>query len=123
MHRDQKIAATTAEKGGYTAIVKNIYGAPPPTPEEHHEVIEDIQTILQGIQIQGYEIAGMTQDNAVLISSNYVVIAQLAQMNVTMNTMQAQLNTLSSAQTNQTRPNRKHYCWSCGSNYTHCSKT
>ena len=104
-------------------IVQNIYGEPPPPPEEHHEVIEDIQTILQGIQIQGYEIAGMTQDNAVLISSNYVVMAQLEQMNVTMNTMQAQLKALASAQTKQARPKRNNYCWSCGSNYTHGIKT
>ena len=44
-------------------------------------------------------------------------------MTVTMNDMQAQLKTLKSAPTNQTRLERKYYCWSSGSNYTHKSKT
>ena len=39
--------------GGYTATVKNIYSAPTPSPEEHHEVIKDIQTTVQGMQTQG----------------------------------------------------------------------
>ena len=33
-------------------MVQNIYGSPPPPLEEHHETIEDIQTIVQGIQAQ-----------------------------------------------------------------------
>ena len=48
---------------------------------------------------------------------------QLAQMNVTMNNIQAQLNILSSAPNNQPRSKRNHYFWSCSINYTHGSKT
>ena len=59
LHREQKIAATTAGKGGYTTAVKNIYGAPPPPQEKHHEVIEDIQTTVQGIQAQSYDLEGL----------------------------------------------------------------
>ena len=65
-HREQKSAVTTAGKGGYTAIVQNIYGAPPPSPEEHHEVLEEIQTIVQVMQMQGYKMKGLAQANAVL---------------------------------------------------------
>ena len=46
-HQEQKRAVTTAGKGGYTATVQNIYSAPPPSPEEHHEATEDIKTIVQ----------------------------------------------------------------------------
>ena len=38
-HQEQKRLITTAGKGGYTATVQNIYGAPPPSSEEHHEMI------------------------------------------------------------------------------------
>ena len=65
---------------------------------------------------------GLTQANSVLISYNSAVMAQLAQTNVTMNATQAQLNTLSSDQTNQTRKKRKQYYWGCGRNYIHGSK-
>ena len=65
-HQEQKIAVTTAGKGRYTATVQNINGAPPPYPEEHHEVIKYIQKIVQGMQTQGYELEEMTQANAVL---------------------------------------------------------
>ena len=40
-----------------------------------------------------------------------------------MNAMQVQLKTIASAQTNQSSPKRKHYCWCSGSNYTNRSKT
>ena len=46
-HREQKRAVPTAGKGGYTATVQNIYGATLNSPEEHHEVIKYIQTIVQ----------------------------------------------------------------------------
>ena len=62
-HREQKISVTTAGKGGYTVKVKNIYGAPPPYPEEHHEVIKDMQTIVQGMITQGYDMEGLAQAN------------------------------------------------------------
>ena len=75
---------------------ENIYCAPLPSPEEHHEVIEDIYTIVQGIRTQGYEMEVLPQDNAVLTSSNSVVMAHLAQMTVTMNNIQVQLKTLAS---------------------------
>ena len=48
---------------------------------------------------------------------------QLEHMTVTMDAMQDQLKTVASAQTNQARPKRKFYCWSCGSNLTHGRKT
>ena len=102
---------TTAGKGGYTA--------PPPSPVEHHEVIEDIQIIVQGMRTQGYDPEGMVQDNAVLTSSNFAVTAQLAQMTMFMNAIQAQLKTLASAQNNQARQKSNFYCWSCGRNFTH----
>ena len=45
-------------------------------------------------------------------------MAQLAQITVTMNAMQAQLKTLASAQTNQARSKSKPYRCSCGINFT-----
>ena len=87
-HQEQKIAVTTAGKGGYTATVQKIYSAPPPSPEEHHEAIEDIKKIVQGMRTQGYELEGLAQANAVLTSSNYAVTAQVAHMTVTMNAIQ-----------------------------------
>ena len=40
-----------------------------------------------------------------------------------MNSMKAQLKKLSSMATNPKRTKRKFYCWSCGRNFTHVSKT
>ena len=85
--RKQNRAVKTTGKGGYTAAVQNIYSVPPPPPEENHEAIEKINTIDQGMQMQSYDLEGLAQANAVLTSSNSVVMAQLAQMNVTMKTM------------------------------------
>ena len=90
-HQEQKRAVTTAGKGGYIATVKKIYGAPPPSLEDHHEVIEDIQTIVQVMKTQGYELEGLVKFKAVLARSNSAVMAQLDQMNETMNSIQAQL--------------------------------
>ena len=103
--------------------MQKIHGAPPPPPEEHHETIEDIQRIIQVMQVQSYDLEGLTQANAVVTRSNSEVLAQLAQITVTMNAIQAQLKKLASAQTNQSRSKSNHYCWSCGSNFTHGSKT
>ena len=103
--------------------MRNIYGAPPHPPEQYHEAIQDIQTIVRGMQAHSYNLEGLSQANAVLTIQNSVVMSQLALMTVTMNAMQVQLKTLASAQTNQERPKRKHYCQSCGSNYTHGRKT
>ena len=96
-HQYQKRAIPTAEKGGYTATLQNLYGELPTSPEEHHWLIKDIQTIVQGMQTKGYDLEGLTQDNAVLYRSNSAVMADLEQMTVTMNAMQAQLKTLASA--------------------------
>ena len=75
----------------------------PLPPEEHHEVIDNLHTIIQGMQTQIYDLQGLAQANAVLTSSKTGVLAQLTQMTVTMNDMQAQLKTLKSTPTNQTR--------------------
>ena len=83
--------------------MQKIHGAPPPPPEEHHETIEDIQRIIQVMQVQSYDLEGLAQDNAVVTRSNSAVLAQLAQITVTMNAIQAQLKKLASAQTNQSR--------------------
>ena len=58
---------------------------------------------------------GLEQSNAGLTSSNSAVMAQLVQMNATMNAMKAQSKT----STNPTRTRRKNYCWSRGRNFTH----
>ena len=73
--------------------------------------------------MRSYNLEGLEQSNTVLTSLNSAVMEQLAQMNVTMKAMQAQLNTLSSATINTTKTKSKFYCWSCGSNYTHGVKT
>ena len=64
---------------------------------------------MQGMQTQRYTLEGLAQANAELTILNSAVRTQVAQMTVTMNTVTAQLNTLASAQTNQTRPKMKHY--------------
>ena len=89
--------------------MKNIYGATPPSSEEHHEVIESIQTIVQGMRTQGYEMKGLAQPNAVITSSKSVVTGQLAHMTVTMNAMQTQLKKLASSQNQKARPKIKFY--------------
>ena len=103
-HQEQKRAVTTAGKVWYTSTVQNIHGAPPPSPEEHHDVIKDIHTIVQVMQTQCYDLEGLAQANAVLTRSNYAVMAKLAHMTVNINSIQMQLITLASAQTNQARP-------------------
>ena len=62
------------------------------------------------METQSYELEGLAQANAVLTRSKSVVMSQLAQINVTMNTVWAQLKTLAYAQTNHKSSNRKHYC-------------
>ena len=44
-------------------------------------------------------------------------------MTVMVNDVQAQLKTLTSATENKIRSKRKCYCWSCGIDYIHRSKT
>ena len=65
----------------------------------------------------------MEQVNADLTSPKSALMAQLAQMNVTTNAIKAQPKTRAYAQTNQSMPKEKQYCWSCGINYTHGRKT
>ena len=104
--------------------MQKIYnGAPPPSPEEHHEVIESYKKILQGTSTQDYDREGLAQANAVFTISKSGVMAQLAHMTVTMNAMQAQLKTLASAKTNQSRSKGNFYCWGCERNLTHGRKT
>ena len=100
--------ATTTLKEHYTAAVQKIYGIPPPLPEEHHEAINDVHAIVQGIQTQSYDLGGLAQANTVLTSSNSAAMAQLAQITATMNYMKVQLKILASSQTNKTRENSKH---------------
>ena len=57
--------------------------------------------------MQSHELEGLEKSNAVLTSSNTVVIAQLAQMTLTMKSMQAQLKMLAAGPTNQTRSKKK----------------
>ena len=122
-HQEQKRAVTTAGKGGYTATAQKIYGAPPFHPEEHHEVIENTQTIVQVIRTQVYNLEVLAQANAVLTRSKSMMMAQLVHITVTMKDMQVQLKNLASAQTNQARPKRKHYFQSFMKKYTHGIKT
>ena len=53
-HREQRRAVTTAGKGGYIAVVQNIYVFLSPPLEYHHEKIDSLQAIAQGMQDQSY---------------------------------------------------------------------
>ena len=75
------------------------------------------------METHNYDLEELSQANAILTRSNLAVMAQLSQITVTMNNMQAQLTILSSASTNQTRTKRNYSCWSWGENYNHGSKT
>ena len=75
------------------------------------------------MKTQSYDMEVMAQANSVLTRSNTAVMAQLAHITVTMNGIQAQLKTLAYSTTNQTRFKINYHCCSCGSNYTHGSKT
>ena len=96
------------------AAVHNIYIVPPHPLEEHHEVIENFNTIIQGMQTNTYDLEGLAQVNAVLNSSNSTVMAKLAQMTLTTNAMQAQLNILESTTNNTTMIKRKFTVVSVG---------
>ena len=56
---------------------------------------------------QSYDTEEPTQTNAVLKSSNTEMMPQLAQINAMLNVIQTQLNNLSAASTNPTRPKIK----------------
>ena len=100
-----------------------MYGVPPPQLEEHGEAIYNLNDIFQGIHMQRCELEGLGQANEVLTSSNSSLMQQLLHMTVIMNNIQAQLKILQSATTNTTRTMRNFYCWTCGRNFTHESKT
>ena len=104
-------------------MVQNIYGVLTPPPEEHHKAINNLNTIVQGMNKQSYKLEGREHANIVLTIYNSAVMAQLAQMNVTINALKVQLKTLTSTTTNPTRSNRKFYCSICRRNFTHGSKT
>ena len=72
--------------------------------------------------MQSYDLELLAQSNAVLTSSKSAVMAQLAQMNVIMNAMPAQIKTFSLTTMNPTSTKSNFYCWSCGRNFTHGSK-
>ena len=55
-HQEQRRAVATAYKKGYTTTVQNLYGVTPTPPEEHHESIENIQTIMLGMKIHSYSL-------------------------------------------------------------------
>ena len=80
--RAEKIGNNRRKRGVHRDI-KKIYGAPPSSLEEHHELIEDIKTIVQVMQTQGYKLEGLAQANTVLTSSKSAVMAQLVHMTVT----------------------------------------
>ena len=122
-HCEKRRLVSYVGKGGYTRVIKDIFGVTPPLPEDNHYVIEKLNNIVCRMQTQSYELEGLAQANAVLISSNLAVMAQLAQMTAAMSAMQTQLKKLSLYPSNQTISKRKYYCWSCGSNYNNGSKT
>ena len=104
-------------------VVQKIYGVTPTPTEYHHEAIDHINTIVQGIQTQRYDLEEMEQTNEALTSSKKLVMAKLAHITVTMNAMQVQPKTLAEVTMDQTRSNSNYYCWSCRSNYNQGSKT
>ena len=59
------------------------------------------------MQMKSYDLEGLAQANTFLTSSKSAVMAQLAHLNVTMNTMQAQLKTLLLDTKNSTRTKMK----------------
>ena len=65
---------------------------------------------------------GLAQEKKVLTISNSAVMVQLAQITANMNSIQAQLKTLSETSISSTRPKRKYYCWSFGKNFIHVIK-
>ena len=59
-----------------------------------------MNTFVQGIQNQGYDMEGLAKANAFLTSYNSSVMEQSAQIIVTINEIQAQLKTLSATSSN-----------------------
>ena len=61
------------------------------------------------MQTRRYELEGLAQDNTVLTGSNSAVMEQFAQMTVTMNTIQAQLETLNKIEISNPKINLINY--------------
>ena len=55
--------------------VQNIYVLPPPSIEEHHKTIDNLNTIEKEIKTQIYDLEGLAQANSVLTSSKSAAIA------------------------------------------------
>ena len=109
-HCEKRRLVSYVGKGGYTRVIKDIFGVTPPLPEDNHYVIEKLNNIVCRMQTQSYELEGLAQANAVLISSNSEVMGKLSHMTVTMNAMHAQMKTLSSETTHRTSTKRNFYC-------------
>ena len=58
-HHEHSRAVNTAGKGGYTSVVLIIYGVPTPLTENYHDVIDNINTIDQGMKTQSYKLEGL----------------------------------------------------------------
>ena len=101
---------------------KNLRYTPTPTRIKN-EMIDKLNTIIQGIREKIYEMEGLAHASAVLTRSNSEVMEQLSHTNMTMNAMQEQLKTFSSTKMNPTFTKRKYYFWICRRKFTHGSKT
>ena len=73
-HCAKRRAVTTIGKGEYTTEVHNIHVLLTPPQEEHRQAINNLHTIVQGMQTQSYDLEGQTHANAVLTSSNTSLI-------------------------------------------------
>ena len=121
-HWEQKIVATTVGKGGYTATVQNIYSAPPPFPEEHHEVIKDIQKLCRECEHKDtrwkYWHKKYSPCQLELRGNGTVGTDEFDHESHACATEKTRLSTKKTSETK-----RKFYCWSCWRNFTHGSKT
>ena len=59
-HREQRRAVTAAGKIGYTLTVQKIYGVPPPPPKEYHKDLDNLNTIVHGMQTHSYDMEGLS---------------------------------------------------------------
>ena len=66
--------------------------------------------MIQGMQTQSYKLEVLAQANAFLRISNSSIMAQLSQMTVKMNAIQAQMKMLAATSPNPTITKRKVYC-------------
>ena len=52
-------SSNTLRKRGYTVAVQKMYVVPPPSPEDHHKAIDQINTIVQVMQTQKCNLEGL----------------------------------------------------------------